>query len=218
MVDDPSEKAIFRFFKPANVFIGMKSHKHILLLIFLISLLACEERKEITIAIEDNSTAFDTLFIQDIYSGKTLMKVPLTPSGKGYSFPLEETILAELAVKGVESTYLTVLSPGEKKSIAIDPSSLRTLKSLTDSLANYLWRSTNLMFSMHDKTIFAEDKPGKVRDLFDSLVQVRKDQLKGFESILSKEEMGLLTYQNEARAYSFLMFYGRIIKEIPLGD
>lgn len=58
----------------------------------------------------------------------------------------------------------------------------------------------------------------KVRDLFDSLVQVRQDQLKGFESVLSKEEMGLLTYQNKSRAYSFLMFYGRIIKKISFGD
>jgi thiol-disulfide isomerase/thioredoxin len=191
---------------------------NILVFIFLLTISACEERKLVTITIEGNSTDFDTLYINDIYTGHTLLKMPLDPIGKEYTFSIGETRLGELAIKSSESTYLTVLSPGAKKSVVIDTNSIRTEHSIPDSLANYLWKSNNLMFSKHDKTIFAEDNPWKVRDLFDSLVQVRANQLKGFKSILSEEELGILTYQNKARAYSFLMFYGRIIKEISPGD
>jgi thiol-disulfide isomerase/thioredoxin len=192
----------------------------IILLVFicLFGLSACEEIKWVTITIEGNSGGYDTLFIQDIYTGTTFMKVPLDIIGKEYTFPIGETMLGEFALKGAESTYLTIISPGAKKRVVIDSISIKTEKSIPDSLANYLWKSTNLMFSQHDKIIFAEDNPLKVRGLFDSLVQVRDDQLKGFEPLLTEEELGLLTYQNKARAYSFLMFYGRIIKEISPND
>lgn len=51
-----------------------------------------------------------------------------------------------------------------------------------------------------------------VKSIFDSLVQVRHEQLNKFKSQLTADEFGILDYQNKARAYSFLMFYGRIIK------
>jgi thiol-disulfide isomerase/thioredoxin len=189
-----------------------------LVFICLIVFSACEQIEKVTITIESNSTDYDSLYINDIYSGYTLLKMPLDHIGKVYAFPIGEIMLGEIAINGLESTYLTVFSPGAKKRVVIGSNSIRTEQSIPDSLANYLWKSTNLMFSQHDKIIFAEDDPWKVRGLFDSLVQVRENQLMHFESQLTEEELGLLTYQNKARAYSFLMFYGRIIKEISARD
>jgi len=68
------------------------------------------------------------------------------------------------------------------------------------------------MFSQHNKVIFVQNNPEKVRSIFDSLVQVRHEQLNKFESQLTDDEFGILDYQNKARAYSFLMYYGRIVK------
>jgi len=186
--------------------------------IFLFTFAGCKEKKEVTITIETNGIQFDTLYILDIYTRANLIKIPFDQVGKEYTFPINETILGELALRGEEYTHLTVLSPGKKKRVIIEPTSIKTEPSLADSLANYLWKSTNLMFSKHDKVIFAEDNPRQVKNIFDSLVMVRQEQLNSFGPQLTEGELGILTYQNKARAYSFLMFYGRIIKEISPED
>jgi thiol-disulfide isomerase/thioredoxin len=184
----------------------------IIVLGLLIILGGCKNNTEFQITIETNRTNYDTLFIQELITGRTIAKVPLDKFNKNHSFKIDEATLGSLSVIGTETTYLTIIRPGVKKTILIDSTSLRTKQSIPDSLANYLWKSTNQMFSLHGKVIFAQDNPEKVKSIFDSLVQVRQEQLNKFESQLTADELGILDYQNKARAYSFLMFYGRIIK------
>ena len=184
----------------------------IIVLGLLTILSACKNNNEFQIIIEANRTNYDTLFIQELITGRTIAKVPLDKLNKNYSFKIDEATLGSLSVIGTETTYLTIIRPGVKKTILIDSTSLRTKQSIPDSLANYLWKSTNQMFSLHDKVIFAQDNPDKVKSIFDSLVQVRNEQLNKFKSQLTANEFGILDYQNKARAYSFLMFYGRIVK------
>jgi thiol-disulfide isomerase/thioredoxin len=172
----------------------------------------CKNKSEFQIRIEVNRTNYDTLFVQELVTARTIAKVPLNKLNKDYSFNIDEATLGSLSVIGTETTYLTIIKPGVKKTILIDSTSLRTKQSIPDSLVNYLWKSTNQMFSQHDKVIFAQDNPQKVKFIFDSLVQVRHEQLNKFKSQLTADEFGILDYQNKARAYSFLMFYGRIVK------
>lgn len=184
----------------------------IIVLGLLTILSACKNNNEFQIIIEANRTNYDTLFIQELITGRTIAKVPLDKLNRNYSFKIDEATLGSLSVIGTETTYLTIIRPGVKKIIIIDSTSLRTKQSIPDSLANYLWTSTNQMFSLHDKVIFAQDNPEKVKSIFDSLVQARHEQLNKFKSQLTADELGILDYQNKARAYSFLMFYGRIVK------
>lgn len=172
----------------------------------------CKNKSEFQVRIETNRTNYDTLFVQELITGRTIAKVPLDKLNKDYSFNIDEATLGLLSVIGGETTYLTIIRPGVKKIILIDSTSLRTKQSIPDSLVNYLWESTNQMFSKHNKVIFVQNNPEKVRSIFDSLVQVRHEQLNKFESQLTDDEFGILDYQNKARAYSFLMYYGRIVK------
>jgi thiol-disulfide isomerase/thioredoxin len=184
----------------------------IIVLGLLTILSACKNNNEFQITIEANKTNYDTLFIQELITGRTIAKVPLKELNKNYSFNIDEATLGSLSVICTETTYLTIIRPGAKKTILIDSTSLRTKQSVPDSLINYLWNSTNQMFSLHDKIIFAQVNSEKVKSLFDSLVQVRHEQISKFKSQLTTDELGILEYQNKARAYSFLMYYGRIVK------
>ena len=195
---------------PITIF-NMRTASIIVFGLFTI-LSGCKNKSEFQVRIETNRTNYDTLFVQELITGRTIAKVPLDKLNKDYSFNIDEATLGLLSVNGAETTYLTIIRPGVKNIILIDSTSLRTKQSIPDSLVNYLWESTNQMFSKHNNVIFVQNNPEKVRSIFDSLVQVRHEQLNKFESQLTDDEFGILDYQNKARAYSFLMYYGRIVK------
>lgn len=173
----------------------------------------CKSKNEFRVVVKNNSSEYDTLFIQELITERTIAKVPLNRLNTEYTFDIEEATLGELVLKSADNSYLTMIRPGIKKIISIDAASFKTMGSVPDTLANYLWRSTNQMFSLHDKIIFAQDNPTKVLSLFDSLLQIRTDQLNKLKPELTEDEYGILQYQNEARVYSFLMFYGRFVKQ-----
>lgn len=190
----------------------MKLAAGVCYIVLLIISLSCGPKSELIIEIESNKSNYDTLFIKEISTGRTIAKVPLNKTNVVYRFPINESTLGDYSIKEIDRPYLTILCPNVKKVISIDTASIRTLHSIPDSLVNSLWKTTNEMFSKHDKVIFAQNNPDRVRSLFDSLIQVRSIELQRFKSQLSADEFGILDYQNKARAYSFLMFYGRIIK------
>lgn len=131
----------------------------------------CNSKNEFRVVVKNNSSEYDTLFIQELITERTIAKVPLNRLNTEYTFDIEEATLGELVLKSADNSYLTMIRPGIKKIISIDAASFKTMGSMPDTLANYLWRSTNQMFSLHDKIIFAQDNPTKVLSLFDSLLQ-----------------------------------------------
>jgi len=188
------------------------SAKSIIVLGLFTVLGACSNKKEFQITIEANRTNYDTLFIQELITGRTIAKVPLDKLNRNYSFNIDEATLGSLSVIGTATTYLTIIRPGVKKTILIDSASFRTKQSTPDSLVNYLWESTNRVIAHYSNVIFAQDDSEKVKFIFDSLVQERHALMNNFKSQMTTDEFGILDYQNRARAYSFLMYYGRIIK------
>ena len=174
---------------------------------------ACNNKSEFIITIKANNTNYDTLFIQELISGRTMAKVPLNSLNKNYTFNIDETKLALLSLSGTESTYMAIIRPGVKKIIIIDSTFIKTKKSIPDSLINYFASSTNQLLSEYSDFIFTKDNPEKVKFIFDSLVQVRNKILNTYKSQLTADEFGILEYQNRARANSFLFYFGRILKK-----
>lgn len=175
-------------------------------------LISCSQKSDFMVVIKNNKKNFDTLYIQEIITGRTIAKIPLDKPEGEYRVPISEVSLGELAVREAEKTYLTIIRPGVKKLITIDSISIKTNSSIADSLMNYLWQSTNEMFSTYGNVIFVQGNPDRVRSLFDSLIMARSNLINENRSNLTEDELGVLNYQNKARVYSFLMFYGRIIK------
>jgi thiol-disulfide isomerase/thioredoxin len=175
-------------------------------------LAGCVQKKEFQVVVMTGDSAYDTLYIHELITNRELARVPLADGGKMYPFPIAEATLAELRLNGSDNSYLTIVSPGAKKTLWIVGDQAQTRNAIADSLANYLWKSTNQMFAVHGNVIFGRDNPDGVKELFDSLIQVRTEQIQQHEHKLTSDELGILHYQNKARAYSFMMFYGRIIK------
>lgn len=187
----------------------------IILLVVLTILFACSNKSEFQVTIESNETNYDSLVVREAITGRTMAKVPLNTGNEVYSFGIDQITVAVLLLPGVEHTYLTILRPGVHKKIVVDSAFLKTKQSVADSLVNYLWKSNNETISKHYQLIFDGEEPDKVKSVFDSLIRARDAQLQQFESELTADEMGILRYQNKARAYSFLMYYGRMFKPYP---
>ena len=75
----------------------------------------CKNKSEFQVRIETNRTNYDTLFVQELITGRTIAKVPLDKLNKDYSFNIDEATLGLLSVIGAETTYLTIIRPGVKK-------------------------------------------------------------------------------------------------------
>ncbi len=195
----------------------MKPIKTIILFSFLV-VVSCTNESGVRIMIENNSIDIDTLYIHNAITEQILARIPLNSSKKEFKFHIKEATLAEISANSIKKSPLIVVSPGAKKIITVDSFGLETKHSIVDSLANYLLTSTNQMFFVYDKIIFAQDNPRAVLALFDSLIQARDELLNEHKIDLTEDEIGILKYQNKARAYSFLMFYGRIMKKYAPTD
>lgn len=172
----------------------------------------CKNKNEFKIRIESNRTNYDTLLVRELVTSRIIAKVPLHKLNEDYTFSIDEATLGWLSVVGAETTYLTIIRPDVRKTILIDSTSLRTKQSIPDSLINYLWESTNQVVLRNTDVIYTQDNPENIKFLFDSLTAIRNKQINKHQSKLTAEEFGILNYQNTARAFSFLMFYGRKIK------
>lgn len=197
----------------------MKRLVYILVWGLLTASMGCKQSDEFVIIIQNNNTDYDTLYIQEIITGRTIAKVSLDDKSKlEYRFPINEVIVGELTLRGTETTFLTILRPNITKRVSIDSVLAKTNNSIPDSLVNYLWNSTNETHLKHYTEIFEQGNPDTVRAIFERLIQTRSNELRKYKSKLTEEEIGILDYQNQARAYSFLMYYGRIIKGYPPKD
>lgn len=180
---------------------------------------SCSQTSEVfNITVPEINTEYDSLFFQELITGKVLGKVPMNSSQKDFSFPIEGQLLASIQVKGSDKSYLTILGPGVSKSLIPREEFFVTEDSPADSMANVIWHSTNEMFSRYAGLIFRDGDPESVKEKFDSLIEGRDKAISLIEPRVSDSEKVLLKYQNHARAYNFLMYYGRIVKEFEAQD
>ncbi|MEM1336278.1 MAG: TlpA disulfide reductase family protein [Bacteroidota bacterium] len=83
-----------------------------------------------------------------------------------------------------------------------------------DSLLTYLWKSNNSFLADNGDFIFSTQSPDSLIALFNGFRLKRKAVIEKYSPILDSEVSDLLHFQNTARLYSFLFFYGRILKKL----
>lgn len=179
---------------------------------------SCSNPQVFEITIPEGPNPYDSIFIQELISGETLAKIPLNSHQRKFFFPINQPLLTGFQVKGQEYTYLSILEPGSKKELIFESQSFMTKSEIADSLANYMWRSTDEMFSRYGSLLFRGGEPAIVKEKFDSLIATRQEFISKALNQLTEGEAGILNFQNQARAKNFLMYYGRIVRELAPTD
>jgi thiol-disulfide isomerase/thioredoxin len=179
---------------------------------------ACSEPKVFEINVPEGQNPFDSLFIQELITGETIAKLPLNSHQRKFFFPIQQVLLTSFQVKGNESTFLSILEPGSKKELVFLGQEFETKDEVADSLNNYIWHSTDEMFSRYGGLLFGGGDLEIVKEKFDSLISKRQESISKVSDQLTEAELAILTYQNQARANNFLMFYGRIVRELAPTD
>lgn len=184
-------------------------------LFLFITVFGCNEDKSVSIKIKNNTTNFDSLFIHELVTEKLIVGISLKDTSTVHRFTVDDATLCVMSIKGMNTTPLTIISHGDSKVVSVDSIGMNTVNSIGDSLVNFLWYSQNEMFSTYSALLFEKNDPNKVRAVFDSLISARAQIIKDQYPELNREEIKILEYQNKARAYNFLMYYGRIIQNYP---
>lgn len=179
---------------------------------------ACSNPNVFEITIPEGPNPYDSLFIQELITGETIAKLPLNSQQRKFFFPIQQPILTSFQVKEKEYSYLSILEPGSKRELLFDGDDFKTRNEIADSLSNYIWHSTNEMFSRYGGLLFGKGDLREVKEKFDSLIQVRQESIQLISEELSEGEKKILNYQNQARANNFLLFYGRIVRELAPKD
>ena len=179
---------------------------------------SCSDPKVFEINIPEEQNPYDSLFIQELITGETLAKIPLNSHQRKFFFPIANPTLTSFQIRGKEFSYLSILEPGSKKQLIFQGEEFQTENNQADFLANYIWNSTDEMFSRYGRLLFGTRDLELVKEKFDSLVASREVLQNDAKPQLSQGEKAVLSYQNLARAYNFLMYYGRIVNQLPPND
>jgi len=183
--------------------------RHLLKLAFLLFLCNCQDKKvtgfEITL---DSKNETDTIYISELITDKPITKIHKNNETK--TILLDKPTFALIHSKDKE--YLTILVPNKKLNISFLSDVSLTTKNISDSLANYLWKSTTSTFLT--KTNYKDSIP----ILGEKFREEREKEINKHTNQLSPEITEVLNYQNMARIYSLLFFWGRTNKGYSPND
>lgn len=139
-------------------------------------------------------------------------------AGLATDFKVDYHTTGVLRTAHSDKSYLVCLTPGRQIDVTVVADSSLTTNYVADSLLNYLWKSNNNFIVENGSTIFNPQKLSDITSLFDGFRKERAALLQKHADQLSQDELGLLSYQNEARIYSFLFYFGRLVKNLPAAD
>ena len=184
----------------------------------LLGIVACQSQESIQLQVGDNATQIDTLYLSESITERSIATLALDQVGEGKSIEVAYPTTGLLQTKNGGKTYLMTLTPGKHSTISIAADSTLQSDSKADSLLNYLWKSSNNFIAENGVFIFNTDQLDSILLLFEGFQKDRKAVIDTHEAVLTTDELAILHYQNEARIYSFLFYFGRLAQRLPAGD
>lgn len=184
----------------------------------LLSLMACQSQDSIQLQVGKNATSMDTLYLSESITERAISALALAQVGEGQSIEIDYPTTGLLQTKNGEKTYLMTLTPGKRSAISIAADSTLQSDSKADSLLNYLWKSNNNFIAENGVFIFNTDQLDSILLLFSGFRQERRAIIDTYQEVFNEEERAILHYQNEARVYSFLFYFGRLAQQLPPAD
>ncbi len=186
------------------------------LICFVILILtgSCTNNNGIKIFIENQGDKNDSLVIRNLITEEPIIILPCNIGDT--LIKTDEPIVVSInrLVDNDMNFHLGILTPNSEKSLIIDSGGKVISNSLADSLLHYLFTSNNSFIGENQNLIFDTKNPKDVYFLFDSLITKRDSVINRYENILTSTEKEILDFQNSARAYSFLIYYGRLIRNL----
>lgn len=179
------------------------------LLVLLFFLLCCEVQKDISVKIASSVHTIDTIYINELLTDRIITQIPVNENKSNFYFEVPSPVIGVIkSPNEAIDDYLVILTPGENMNIHIDSVALSTTNNIADSLLNYLLKSNNEVVGQ----VFSLGSSNDVISVFDSLALRRKDIITSKKHLLTTHEFEILNFQNEARIYSFLFYYGRLMR------
>jgi len=193
--------------------------KYIVLLLSLTAaLVSCDTKSKFNITTESDNTDIDSIYITESITERIITRIALKGNHLVPKNKVDSIRVGQIQTKDGKQSYLTILRPNKDFKIYIKSDSTIATNNIGDSLLNYLWKSNNEFIAKNSSIIFGSSPSDSVAELFNNFRTVRKEKIYEHEDELTIEERELLYYQNDARVYSFLFYYGRIIKNYPPDD
>lgn len=186
--------------------------KRLYLLSILIVCLSCKHQNASNVTIQSKNTSIDSIYITESITNKVIAGIPVINTFSVIVEP-EYLSIGEIETADYNNTFLTILRPGKQYNIRIETDSTISTDNVGDSLLNYLWKSNNEFISQNAGFIFSTDDSDSLFSLFENFRKHRLDKINSHSHLLTPEEKKLLTYQNDARIYSFLFYFGRIVRK-----
>ncbi|WP_299530119.1 TlpA disulfide reductase family protein [Ulvibacterium sp.] len=184
-----------------------------LYLVFSILAISCQDKKTISIFLDSDLMHQDTVFLTEFTTDRILALIPLSSSKFNFEVPANPTI-GKIKFGDDKQRYLSILEGGTDLRISVKSDTTIVTNHVRDSLLTYLWRSNNAFFADHGNFIFKTQDLDSLRSLFEEFRINRREVIQGHKEQLNEEMEDLLHYQNDARIYSFLFFYGRMVKNL----
>jgi len=186
-----------------------------LILCLSLALASCHSKNTFCISVISNNSLLDSAYITETITGRIVKKIPLKGTNNEVSVDIDSTTIGQVHTKDGEHSYLTILRPNKNIRITINSDSTISTNNIADSLLNFLWKGNNNFIAQNSAFIFTTSKVDSVVSIFEQFGTTRKDTIEKYSDRLGGEEKELLLYQNEARLYAFLFYYGRILKKLP---
>ncbi|TMU51007.1 TlpA family protein disulfide reductase [Flagellimonas algicola] len=154
----------------------------------------------------------DSIVILDTATEGTIASV--NSENDKQQIKLKRPTVASINGKLKNNRYLTILEPQKDLNILVKADSSFTTRQKGDSILNYLSKS-NLEFANNNLSFIFETKAlDSIPIFFDAFRKQRAEEINLFEKELSPKVLAILHYQNEARIYSFLLWLGRVSKNL----
>lgn len=187
----------------------------LILLIFFFSLSCNDKRARVNVSI-NSENELDTVYISELITNNQITQ--LDKENKTKNVKLKNTTVAEIYTEDKDNLYLTILEQNKDLNIYILPDSSITTNTLSDSLLNYLWKSNNKFISKNTKLLFESNNLDTIPSVFEEFRKEREVNIDKYNNQFSSEIADILYYQNNARIYSFLFYFGRLTKEVQAND
>lgn len=186
--------------------------KSLLLVVFICSLVGCKKENNPAQISLQTDPFLDTIYISEFNTERLVAKI--SDSNRLQAVNLVHPTAVTINHKNNNDPYLAILANNKSLNIFLNQDGIINTHDKADSLLNNLWHSNNKFISDNSSLLFGSNNIDTIPLVFEIFRQERVNNIDLYKDEIGTDILELLHYQNDARIYSFLFYYGRMMKEL----